>query len=115
MSGQYSRRPLAREVLAANPRSPKRDLAAPRATRDPAAGSAVVPISGRLRPATHLEPRRNQASTAPELVCRTGRSTSTVGRVKSVVRFLADVPEAVDAVAEMRWREWGHPPEPVDL
>lgn len=28
--------------------------------------------------------------------------------------LLADRPECIPAVADMRWREWGHPPEPVD-
>jgi GNAT superfamily N-acetyltransferase len=28
--------------------------------------------------------------------------------------LLADRPEAIPAVADMRWREWGHPPEPVE-
>ena len=30
------------------------------------------------------------------------------------VRLLADCPTAMEAVADMRWREWGHPPEPED-
>jgi GNAT superfamily N-acetyltransferase len=28
--------------------------------------------------------------------------------------LLADRPECIPAVAGMRWREWGHPPEPVE-
>jgi GNAT superfamily N-acetyltransferase len=30
------------------------------------------------------------------------------------VTLLADVLASAPAVADMRWREWGHPPEPVD-
>ena len=30
------------------------------------------------------------------------------------VTLLADTPASAEAVAEMRWLEWGHPPEPVD-
>lgn len=30
------------------------------------------------------------------------------------VGLLADAPHLVDAVGEMRWREWGVPPEPVE-
>lgn len=30
------------------------------------------------------------------------------------VSLLADVPGCVSAVADMRWREWGHAPEPED-
>jgi GNAT superfamily N-acetyltransferase len=30
------------------------------------------------------------------------------------VSLLADRPEALEVVADMRWREWGHPPEPVE-
>jgi GNAT superfamily N-acetyltransferase len=30
------------------------------------------------------------------------------------VTLLADNPAAATAVADMRWREWGHPPEPED-
>lgn len=29
--------------------------------------------------------------------------------------LLADHPELIPAVGEMRWREWGHPPEPESL
>lgn len=32
-----------------------------------------------------------------------------------IVQLLADYPAAIAAVAEMRWREWGQPPEPTDL
>jgi GNAT superfamily N-acetyltransferase len=32
-----------------------------------------------------------------------------------VISLLADKPECIAAVADMRWREWGHPPEPEDL
>jgi GNAT superfamily N-acetyltransferase len=28
--------------------------------------------------------------------------------------LLADRPESIPAIADMRWREWGHPPEPVE-
>ncbi|HXH78273.1 GNAT family N-acetyltransferase [Nocardioides sp.] len=28
--------------------------------------------------------------------------------------LLADLPECIPAVADLRWREWGHPPEPVE-
>lgn len=31
------------------------------------------------------------------------------------IKLLADVPELVEAVGEIRWREWGRPPEPVEL
>jgi GNAT superfamily N-acetyltransferase len=31
------------------------------------------------------------------------------------VELLADNPHLVSAVGEMRWREWGHPPEPDSL
>jgi GNAT superfamily N-acetyltransferase len=30
------------------------------------------------------------------------------------VSLLADSPDSAQAVADMRWREWGHPPEPQD-
>ena len=30
------------------------------------------------------------------------------------VTLLADSPASANAVADMRWREWGHPPEPED-
>lgn len=30
------------------------------------------------------------------------------------VSLLADRPESIRSVAQMRWREWGQPPEPVD-
>lgn len=30
------------------------------------------------------------------------------------VTLLADALDAAETVAEMRWREWGHPPEPED-
>ena len=30
------------------------------------------------------------------------------------VSLLADSPASIEAVAEMRWREWGRPPEPED-
>lgn len=32
----------------------------------------------------------------------------------TVIALLADMPECIPAVADMRWREWGHPPEPED-
>ncbi len=28
--------------------------------------------------------------------------------------LLGDHPDSVEAVADLRWREWGHPPEPED-
>ncbi len=31
------------------------------------------------------------------------------------ISLLADKPDLIAHVAEMRWREWGHPPEPTDL
>ncbi|MBI2761119.1 MAG: GNAT family N-acetyltransferase, partial [Chloroflexi bacterium] len=31
------------------------------------------------------------------------------------VQFLADHEQLIAAVGEMRWQEWGHPPEPEDL
>ena len=30
------------------------------------------------------------------------------------VQFLADHEHLIAAVGELRWREWGHPPEPED-
>ena len=36
------------------------------------------------------------------------------GDVVTVISLLADEPECIPAVADMRWREWGHPPEPED-
>jgi GNAT superfamily N-acetyltransferase len=30
------------------------------------------------------------------------------------VGLLADFPDSMGAVADIRWREWGHPPEPED-
>lgn len=30
------------------------------------------------------------------------------------VSLLVASPDSIEAVAEMRWREWGHPPEPED-
>jgi GNAT superfamily N-acetyltransferase len=32
----------------------------------------------------------------------------------ATVRLLADAPSAIEAVADMRCLEWGHPPEPTD-
>jgi GNAT superfamily N-acetyltransferase len=34
--------------------------------------------------------------------------------LRGTVSLLADRPDAVGAVAQMRWREWGHAPEPED-
>jgi GNAT superfamily N-acetyltransferase len=34
--------------------------------------------------------------------------------VELTVSLLADSLSSAEAVAELRWREWGHPPEPVD-
>ena len=34
--------------------------------------------------------------------------------MRPTVTLLADSPTSIEAVAEMRWHEWGHPPEPVD-
>jgi predicted N-acetyltransferase YhbS len=34
--------------------------------------------------------------------------------VSVTVCLLADRPELIDAVGRLRWREWGHPPEPED-
>jgi GNAT superfamily N-acetyltransferase len=34
--------------------------------------------------------------------------------VTLTVTLLADCPAAAQAVADMRWQEWGHPPEPED-
>jgi len=34
--------------------------------------------------------------------------------VALTVTLLADSLTSAEAVAEMRWREWGHPPEPLD-
>lgn len=31
------------------------------------------------------------------------------------ISLLADKPDLIAAVAEMRWREWGHAPEPEDV
>jgi GNAT superfamily N-acetyltransferase len=31
------------------------------------------------------------------------------------VELLADHPQLIPAVGEIRWREWGHPPEPEEL
>lgn len=31
------------------------------------------------------------------------------------IELLADRPECIETVAQLRWREWGHPPEPTDL
>lgn len=31
------------------------------------------------------------------------------------MHLLADRPDLVAAAGELRWREWGHPPEPVEL
>lgn len=33
---------------------------------------------------------------------------------RSVVEFLADRPDLVEAVTDLRWREWGHELEPTD-
>ncbi len=32
-----------------------------------------------------------------------------------LISLFADRPEFIASVADMRWREWGHPPEPEDL
>jgi len=34
--------------------------------------------------------------------------------MRLTVTLLADSPASIEAVAAMRWREWGHPPEPED-
>jgi GNAT superfamily N-acetyltransferase len=34
---------------------------------------------------------------------------------RPVVEFLADRPDLIEAVTDLRWREWGHEPEPTDL
>jgi hypothetical protein len=34
--------------------------------------------------------------------------------VQLTVTLLADSLDAAESVAMMRWREWGHPPEPED-
>jgi GNAT superfamily N-acetyltransferase len=34
--------------------------------------------------------------------------------VPAVVHLLADRTDLIDAVTDLRWLEWGHPPEPVD-
>src|SRR5262245_57995501 len=39
------------------------------------------------------------------------RSTAPV----VLVELLADNPHLVSAIGEVRWREWGHPPEPDSL
>src|SRR5215213_1125804 len=31
------------------------------------------------------------------------------------IKLLADYPHLFPAVGEIRWKEWGHPPEPVSL
>ncbi|WP_018352125.1 GNAT family N-acetyltransferase [Longispora albida] len=31
------------------------------------------------------------------------------------IEMLADRPELIEAVGELRWREWGRPPEPADV
>ena len=40
--------------------------------------------------------------------------TARVPVVVLSASLLADRPECIPAVADMRWREWGHPPEPVE-
>ncbi len=35
--------------------------------------------------------------------------------VPVTIHLLADRPELIPVVSEIRWREWGHPPEPTDL
>lgn len=37
---------------------------------------------------------------------------ATLGDIS--VHLLADRPDLVESVGDMRWREWGQPPEPVD-
>src|SRR4051795_9643683 len=34
--------------------------------------------------------------------------------MRVTVSLLADSPASMQAVADMRWLEWGHPPEPED-
>ena len=34
--------------------------------------------------------------------------------MKLSISLLADSPDSVEAVADLRWREWGRPPEPED-
>ncbi|MBI1282454.1 MAG: GNAT family N-acetyltransferase [Anaerolineaceae bacterium] len=31
------------------------------------------------------------------------------------IKFLADYPHLISTVGEIRWKEWGHPPEPESL
>lgn len=35
--------------------------------------------------------------------------------VPVTIHLLADRPEFTEVVSEIRWREWGHPPEPTDF
>jgi len=35
-------------------------------------------------------------------------------RVTVTIVLLADHPDAIASVADLRWREWGHAPEPQD-
>jgi GNAT superfamily N-acetyltransferase len=44
----------------------------------------------------------------------TDRPDGDVMPEATVISLLADKPECIPAVADMRWREWGHPPEPED-
>jgi GNAT superfamily N-acetyltransferase len=37
-----------------------------------------------------------------------------MGGVSYRIALLADVPHLVEAAGELRWREWGRPPEPTD-
>ena len=38
-----------------------------------------------------------------------------MGRIKVTIDFLGNRKELIPAVGEMRWKEWGRPPEPEDI
>jgi len=44
-----------------------------------------------------------------------GMARDATASEEVIVDLLADHPAALVAIAELRWREWGQPPEPTDL
>ncbi len=50
----------------------------------------------------------------PDRASGRSRRSSYSDRMTVAVTLLAESPTSIGPVAEMRWREWGHAPEPVD-
>jgi GNAT superfamily N-acetyltransferase len=44
-----------------------------------------------------------------------GKGRTVFSRSEITVQLLADYPSLIPSIGEIRWREWGHPPEPEAL